>query len=143
MIISNNKSMIDIKIPASIISLVFGILAFFLGTRKSSESGIINTYVPVDSIHSLPDDTPVVVSGTIQCDQPLTSPVTKKPCVYYRYILEKRTEINDKGNITYEWKNVGSPQEARIPFALKDATGIVEVKPDGAEINQENQFQTF
>lgn len=124
--------------------IIVGIIIFYLGSRKARESGNLSKYVPVDDIKSIPFEVPVVVDGTVAADQPLISPVTKKPCVYYDYILEKETEIKDSnGNTSWEWKQVGSSQKETIPFYLQDQRDKILVKPDNCEVNGIFKTQQF
>jgi E3 Ubiquitin ligase len=121
-----------------------GAILFFLGIRKNSESNALSKYVPADSINSIPFGIPVVVSGKVTADKPLTSPVTKALCVYYEYILEKEVEHKDtNGNSSWEWKQLGSPEKQTIPFYLQDQHGKVLIKPENCEVNGIYQTQQF
>lgn len=127
-----------------IIVIVIGGVCFFLATRKSSESNNIAKFVPMDNINSIPFGIPVVLSGTVAADQPLQSPVTNKPCVYFAYTLEKESEIKDKnGSTSWEWKQVGSSQLQTIPFYLQDQTGKILIKPQNCEVNGIYKTQQF
>jgi len=121
-----------------------GGLVAFLGIRKTNESNTLSRYVPADNIQGIPIGIPVVATGTVAADQPLTSPVTQKPCVYFEYILEREEETkDDRGNSSWQWRRVGSAEKQTIPFYLQDKSGKVLVKPDNCEVNDIFQTQQF
>jgi len=126
-----------------ILALTGGVLVYF-GYRKTSESNNLSRYVPAENINSIPFEIPVVVTGTVSADQPLLSPVTKKPCVYYDYILERETEKkDDKGNTSWEWQTVGAPEKQTEPFYLQDTSGKLLIKPENCEVNSIYRTQQF
>jgi E3 Ubiquitin ligase len=120
-----------------------GILVYF-GFRKTNESNNLSRYVPADKISSIPFGVPVVAAGTVTADQPLTSPVTQKQCVYFAYSLERETEVkDDKGNTSWQWRTVGTPEKQSIPFYLQDTSGKILIKPDNCEVNGIYRTQQF
>ena len=56
----------------------------------------------------------------------LVSPVTHLPCLWYRYVVEKRNNG--------EWKQTDHG-ESELPFLLDDGTGQCEIQPQGADIH--------
>jgi len=70
------------------------------------------------------------VKGVVKCVEPLKSPLSQKPCVYYEM------------SVVQNFKELGSPKSARpiasdsqaIPFEVDDATGRITVNPKGALI---------
>jgi len=134
----------NIEAILGIVVIIVGGIIFFLGSRKSSESSKLSTYVSVDTITSIPLEMPVVVTGTVAADQPLSSPVTKKSCVYYQYLLEREEETKTKaGNSVWVWKQVGPSQTQSIPFYLQDKSGKILVKPDNCEVSKIYRTQQF
>jgi E3 ubiquitin ligase len=134
----------SIEIILGIVIFLVGFFFLFLGNRKTNESNNLSRYVPADSISSIPFSVPVVANGTVTEDQPLISPVTQKPCVYFSYLLEKETETKDNnGNTSWKWEKVGQRELQTIPFYLEDKTGKILVKPDGCEVNGIYQTQQF
>ena len=63
----------------AILSFIASAILLSIGIRKGSKSRLIGTYVPADSIKSIPPDIPVIVNGLISATNPLISPITKKP----------------------------------------------------------------
>lgn len=59
----------------------------------------------------------------------LLSPMSSLPCLWYQYSLYRR--VNDR------WQLVEEGRSDR-PFLLRDATGVCEIDPDGAEIHSEH-----
>lgn len=57
--------------------------------------------------------------------EPILSPLTKTPCCWFRYRIERR---HDKG-----WRTVKSAKSDGL-FLLKDETGECVIDPDGAEV---------
>lgn len=133
--LNDNENNVDVLI-FGIIFAGIGVVFIYLGIRKSNESNKLAHYIPADNINSIPFGIPVVANGTVTADQPLISPVTKKPCVYFSYILERETEQkDDKGMISWKWEKVGNPELQTIPFYLEDSTGRLLVQPANCEVN--------
>jgi hypothetical protein len=131
------------EILGFIIALASGTF-LYIGFRKTGESNNLSRYVPADTINSIPFEVPVVITGTVTADQPLISPVTKKTCVYYEYILEKETERKDnKGMTSWEWEAVGSPERQAMPFYLQDTSGKILIKPEDCEVTGIYRTQQF
>jgi len=121
-----------------------GGLFVVFGIRKTNESNALSRYVPADTIESIPFGVPIVATGTVVADQPLTSPVTQKPCVYFDYVLEREVESkDDRENTNWHWQQVGSPEKQTIPFYLQDQSGKMLIKPDGCEVNGIFRTQQF
>jgi E3 Ubiquitin ligase len=129
-----------------IVSICGGVILFFLGNKKANESSNLSKYVAMDSINvsSIPFGIPVVFSGTVTADQPLTSPVSQKLCIYYEYTLEREVEHKDNnGNTSWQWQQVGSPEKQSVPFYLQDQHGKVLIKPENCEVNGIYKTQQF
>lgn len=92
--------------------------------------------MPVDNIRSIPAGMPVEVTGTVNAAQPLVSPVTKKPCVYFKYEVQQQEKTYDQNThtSTQHWSTINKVEQS-IPFYLQDPTGQVLIKPDGCEVN--------
>ncbi len=88
----------------------------------------------------------VELKGTAECEHPLLSHLAGTTCVYYSYAIEERwsrlvtvTESDGRGGereVTRResgWTQVEARTES-TPFYLKDDTGSVLVRPDGARI---------
>ncbi len=83
------------------------------------------------------------VKGIIKCDTPLTAELSKQPCVYYDMKVEERYEETywDKdanGNQvrkTRTGNTTVSSNSQRVNFYVEDATGRIQVNPNGADID--------
>jgi len=86
------------------------------------------------------------LSGTAETDEPLTSYLAEKKCVYYSYTVDEywhrtvtETYTDSEGNSQTRtrtesgWKTVASGTNVP-PFYLKDDTGSIRINPDGAEV---------
>lgn len=80
----------------------------------------------------------VEIHGTAGGDWPLTSPVSRRPCFYYKVLIERYVIEHDKqgkrsGGHWYEVKT----ESKGANFYLQDATGKVLVHPEGADFDLE------
>lgn len=88
----------------------------------------------------------VELKGKVRTTQPLTSYLTEKPCVYYRWSIEehwtKRTtetytdshgKTRTRTKTESGWKTVDSGGE-EIPFELCDDTGCILIRPEKAKV---------
>jgi len=61
------------------------------------------------------------------------APLTQRPCVWWRYRVEKRIEASGLRSRRDSWQMVSSGRSA-MPFLLDDGTGRCIVQPAGAEV---------
>jgi hypothetical protein len=61
------------------------------------------------------------------------APLTERPCVWWRYRVQRRTGSTSSGQRRAAWQTVNSGRSEQ-PFLLEDGTGQCIVKPSGAEI---------
>lgn len=89
--------------------------------------------------------------GEIQSDQPLESPLNQSPCVYYTMtvtqeyeetVTEKDSEGNTKQSTRRSSETVSRNQQS-IPFQLCDASGVITVDPDQADIETVKVLDEF
>lgn len=84
----------------------------------------------------------VKVSGEIECDRPLTAPLSEKPCAHYRMSVrreyEERVTVKDSEGKSREETQRGSEtmstNEQSVPFVLRDRTGSIEVNLESADL---------
>lgn len=94
----------------------------------------------------------VELKGTAECEQPLGSYLAEAPCVYYFYDVEERwsrevteTESDGRGGtrtvtrMETGWKSIASQTES-TPFYVKDDTGLLLVRPEGARVEATRVF---
>ncbi len=107
--------------------VVLTVAALLLG--RASFTSIANMRqlerVPATEIHAvLPGE--INLSGQVERDQKLLqAPDTDTPCLYYRYVVEKRTRDSDGDT---KWKTIRD--ETRfVDFLLVDGSGRIRVRP--------------
>ena len=61
------------------------------------------------------------------------APLTRRPCVWWRYRISRRTERGAGSRRREGWQTIASGTSSQ-PFLLDDETGQCIVQPDGAEI---------
>lgn len=61
------------------------------------------------------------------------APLTQRPCVWWRYRVQRRTGSGSPGKRRATWQTVNSGRSEQ-PFLLEDGTGECIVQPSGAEI---------
>jgi hypothetical protein len=73
----------------------------------------------------------VELSGSAVCVStgPLKSPLCGVDCVYYRFLVEKRVSSGKSSH----WETVEKGNSDYEPFFIDDGTGVVQVRPMGAE----------
>jgi hypothetical protein len=72
----------------------------------------------------------VEIIGTAETDgPPLQAPLSQFPCVLYTYRVEEERGSGDHRR----WKTVAEGASHQ-PFGVRDATGVVQVFPDGADL---------
>ena len=88
------------------------------------------------------------VKGRAHRDEPFTSYLARRHCVYYRYEVKERWETTERytdsegrsrTRTNSGWKTVASHEE-RQPFQLIDRTGALRIVPRGAEIQAKTVF---
>ncbi len=104
-----------------------GVGLFLYGFKVRAMQRVIED-TPTSTVRSLPLGF-VEVAGTAQPDgQPLLSPLTNQPCVFYRYrIEEQRGSRNSR-----RWVTVAEDRSTE-PFYIEDPTGRVLIVPMGAD----------
>ena len=89
----------------------------------------------------------VEMKGAAECEQPLKSRLGDALCVHYEWSVEEQwerteyvTRTDKDGNRTQEaetksgWTSVGSGKFS-VAFYVKDATGAILVRPEGADMD--------
>jgi hypothetical protein len=83
------------------------------------------------------------ISGTIECDAPLSGPISGQPCVAYTYTVTREyeedvTEKNSEGKLVTTTKKNSETEKTeskQVPFYVRDDSGRVLLLPDGAELD--------
>jgi hypothetical protein len=132
------------------IGLIVAVIALFLSLRACRRRRLIDN-LPTSKTQGVFIGL-VELKGTVECEQPLECYLAQMPCVYYSFDIEERwsrevTETEDDGKggtrtVTRTesgWTSVDSRMES-TPFYLKDDTGHLLVRPEGARIEAVSVF---
>lgn len=82
---------------------------------------------------------PAAISGTVRCDQPLTSELAEEAVVYYSMTVSREVEekpAEGEGSSSRTWEGLAQRKQA-VPFRVEDATGSLAVDPEGATFTAE------
>jgi hypothetical protein len=91
------------------------------------------------------------VKGIIECDSPLSAPLSETPCVAYVYKVireyeEEVTERDEEGNEEIKVKSGSETMETndqRVQFWVRDETGRILVDPTNADIDMKKTGERF
>ena len=117
-----------------VIGLCAGIGFFFYGFRLLQRRRLILD-TPMSKIRSASLGV-VEISGLATGPYTLSSPITQRPCYYYRTLV-------------WEWKQNGKDKKwvriagecLHVPFFIDDGTGLMVVDPRGADLDIHRDFQ--
>lgn len=113
---------------------VIGVILVVVGRKKSGLKSKMEA-TPTTPIGSIEGGRQVELKGIAHCDQPLETPETGAPCVYYAYELKRRERRHSSsGSTQYHWRTIDSGS-SRVPFTLQDTSGTVAIDPEGAKID--------
>jgi len=93
----------------------------------------------------------VALAGMLECDDPLTAPLSQMACVAFRYRITRRweeeyEERDDAGKLCRRVRSgseIVSSNERRVRFRLRDRTGELLVDPEGARLEMEKVIDHF
>ena len=125
---SNNSS--DNLMGASVIGFGMGLYLFFKGFREFRAYRVVAD-TPLIPIRSVPMGL-VQVRGQAKGNQPVTSPVSRTPCYWYRVVIERWVKDSRGGG--GHWGHAHTDSDG-VQFYLEDATGHIKVDPQKAEFD--------
>jgi len=118
-----------------IIGFCVGIWLFFTGFKKLRRKRRVEN-VPTSTVRGMALGlVELIGKGTIP--KPYLSPLSKKKCVYFSYLVERYVR---RGKHSY-WETIVKGSSSSSPFWLKDGTGTVLVLPQNAEMMVPISFQ--
>ncbi len=115
-------------IAGTAVGFVGGVVAFGWGFRQWRWLRLIED-TPTAKVRSMPMGR-VEVFGRAQEKAELRAPISRRPCVYYRYRVEERRGSGKNRR----WATIDSGESSAWGFYLEDETGRVLVVPRGATI---------
>ncbi len=106
--------------------------------RFASEQGTAQkSSARTQAAGSITQPGPVQITGTAACKEPLTEPLSQKPCVYLKRTIVQEMEARPgpmgSGSASHEIRRK-PPETQSAPFAIQDSTGRVRVLPEGATV---------
>lgn len=117
-----------------------GVLLYFRRRqlRKTEAMRRVETSRAAD-VAKLAPGSPVEVKGTLRCPEPLAGEMSGKNCAYYRSQVIREYQDTDRDadgdTRTRRRSEVVASNEQFAPFAVEDASGAVEVRGEGAEVD--------
>ena len=129
--------------PLGIILIIIGLVFFLFGFLSFRKKRLIEN-TPTSKIRSLAMGLVEIYGDVIPAEgNLLISPLLKKDCVYYHYLVERYEEHYDSQTkeTKGEWKTVESETKS-VRFDLQDDSGKVLVDPNHADIKISKNYQT-
>lgn len=132
---------------AGLVGLVVGLLA---RRRLHAMRGTTTVdCTQVGDVAAAGEATPCEVAGNAEvAGEQLLAPLSGTPCVWYRTSVSRRYhERRGGGDRNRTRTRVVSQQESPAPFAIRDRSGVVTVRPEGANVIGEsrsvNRFEPY
>lgn len=117
----------------SIMGEVAGIYFFFKGFKVLKEKRIIQN-IPTSTIRAIPVGE-VEIKGKAKSKYKLSTPISKVPCIFFRYIEEEFRRVGKN----YKWVKI-LDIKSDFPFYIEDDTGTVKIDPKGADLKLVNKY---
>ena len=105
-----------------------GLFAFGYGFVLMQRKLLVET-IPTSTIRSLALGLVEVTGAVDMTGAPLTAPFSDLPCVFYSYKVEEQRGLGSRR----QWETVAEGRSTD-PFHVRDATGVIPVFPDGADL---------
>lgn len=117
----------------AIIGEISGIYFFFKGFKVLHQKRLIQN-VPSSTVRAIPIGE-VEIKGRAKAKYLLKTPISKVPCVFFRYIEEEFRKLGNK----YKWVKILDTR-SDSQFYLADDTGAVKIDPVGAKLKIVNSY---
>ena len=118
----------------AVVGFVLGFFVFIRGFRMLQRKRLILD-TPTAHVRSAAIGL-VELNGLAMGPHTITSPITQRPCFYYRTAVWK--EVGSAKNRHWEQK---VDERFHVPFFLQDETGMVLIDPNGAEMDIHCDFK--
>jgi hypothetical protein len=131
------KDPTNVEMILGTISLVLGVILviyYFYAKSLETEIWAVTEYNLTDlrRMCSGDFDAVVAVEGNVSCDQPLTAPSSKYPCIWHHTRVD--TEHRNSKGQSY-WQK-GYEVTVSVPFKLSDEKNWVTVDPTDSDIDR-------
>ena len=118
--------------------LAVTLAALYFGSRNVRRARLIED-VPTSKTRSAAQGYVELIGQAMPLDgPPITSPLTGKTCLWYRYEIEKKIRSGKSSR----WQTIEKGISDSL-FLLKDGTGHCVVDPEGADVTTEQQRQWY
>ncbi len=74
--------------------------------------------------------------------EPVIAPLTQKPCIWYRYKIERKETRHTKNGTQTKWVTEKQETSDNL-FHLHDETGFCIIDPEGAEVSCDDKVQWY
>ena len=117
-----------------------GALFCLFRTRKTFKNLRLIEDMPTSLIRSASQGFTELVGVGRLLSEPLTSPLTALPCLWWSYNIERYKKGSDNNAGT--WVSV-ERRTSKVPFNIDDGTGLCQIFPDGAELTSRHKQQWY
>ena len=117
-----------------------GTLFCLLKTRSSYKKFRLIEDIPTSRIRSASQGFTELVGVGRLLAEPLTSPLTSLPCLWWRYTIERYQKSSSKN--AGSWVTVES-KTSDAPFNIDDGTGMCKIFPAGAELSSRHKERWY
>jgi hypothetical protein len=122
---------------------VIGALAAFYYAWRSWRRARIIEDAPTARVRSAPQGyVELEGEGRLMDGEPIIAPLTKHPCLWYRYSIERKEVYHTKNGTQTRWV-VERQETSDNLFLLQDDTGRCVIDADGAEISTDEKLQWY
>ena len=132
----------------AVIFVVAGIVLLYFRNKNKQKAALMGQTKTssASDVSGLAPGTLVEVTGTLRCEEPLSSEMAGEKCAYYsskviREYLERDYDDDDVGSDRRS--EVVAHNEQFAPFVVEDSTGTVAVNAEGAEMDAKQVVNRF
>lgn len=111
-------------------SLAIGGFCTYVGFRNLRAAALVED-LPTSTIRAAAPGE-IELKGKAQTNNPVTSPITKTPCAYYKYEELELQRVREGKHTRIKWVRVGG-NEACLNLQLNDGTGSVRIDIGNAQ----------
>jgi hypothetical protein len=132
----------------AVIFVVAGIVLLYFRNKNKQKAALMGQTQTssASDVSGLAPGTLVEVTGTLRCEEPLSSEMAGEKCAYYsskviREYMERDYDDDDVGSDRRS--EVVAHNEQFAPFTVEDSTGSVAVNAEGAELDAKQVVNRF
>jgi E3 Ubiquitin ligase len=132
----------------AVIFVVAGIVLLYFRNKNKQKAALMGQTQTssASDVSGLAPGTLVEVTGTLRCEEPLSSEMAGEKCAYYsskviREYMERDYDDDDVGSDRRS--EVVAHNEQFAPFDVEDSTGTVAVNAEGAEMDAKQVVNRF